>query len=140
MWLPAKIISDREHARSTILVVERHACLRDVARVILERCGYRVLTAPSGRIAENILSNCTEIQLVLTDLEMPDGSGEKLAAWCQAHRPGVQVVFMREPSQAKPASGTWSVEMPFIHIDVLIETVREAMSSTRSSAMLECVA
>jgi DNA-binding NtrC family response regulator len=108
--------------------------------VILERCGYRVLTTENGRIAKRVLLDETSIDLVLADLEMQEISGQELALWCNANRPDVQVVLMSDASGGPVAPGAWTVEMPFIHIDVLIKTVREALNSSGLPRMLECAA
>lgn len=130
-------IGSRASGRATVLVVENHGCLREVARVILERCGYRVLTAANGRIAKRVLLDEAGIDLVLTDLEMQEMSGQQLALWCNANRPGVRVVLMSDAPGVPIAPGFCAVEMPFIHIDVLIKTVREALNSSGASRRLE---
>lgn len=124
---PAKCVRCRSGERATILVVERHECLRDVARVILERCGYRVLTAANGREAKCLVRDRTRINLLLTDVAMPDGSGQELALWCQANRPEMQAVLMSDTPSPLCPPGLWTIEMPFIHLDLLIKVVREAL-------------
>jgi CheY-like chemotaxis protein len=137
---PAEGVGSCGIGRATILVVENHACLRKVARVILERCGYRVLTAANGHVAKRVLREESGINLILTDFEFQDMSGQELARWCQARRPDVQIVFMSDTPGRSCERGSWAVEMPFIHIDILIKTVRDALNSVRVSRMMECAA
>jgi PAS domain S-box-containing protein len=79
----------------TILLVEDEAAVRDLARLVLERYGYTVLTAENGPAALEVWrKNKGGIDLVLTDLVMPGGlSGRALAAQLQAERPGLKVIF-----------------------------------------------
>ena len=79
----------------TILLVEDEAAVRDLARIVLERYGYTVLTAENGRAARDVWKQHKGgIDLVLTDLVMPGGvSGRALAEQLQAERPGLKVIF-----------------------------------------------
>ena len=58
--------------RASVLLVEDEPGLRDVARQVLEKCGYTVVTASSG---EDALERCRvrrlEPDLLITDVVMP---------------------------------------------------------------------
>jgi signal transduction histidine kinase len=79
----------------TILVVEDEAVLRDMAVLILEDCGYRVLEAGSGAEAIQVWErNRRHIDLILTDMVMPGGmSGRDVAKKIQAIEPQLKVIF-----------------------------------------------
>jgi signal transduction histidine kinase/CheY-like chemotaxis protein len=79
----------------TVLVVEDDTAVRTVVRALLEAQGYRVLDAPSGRAAlEMTLREEGAIDLLLTDVVMPEMSGRALAdALCAQGRP-IKVLFM----------------------------------------------
>ena len=79
----------------TILIVEDEPVLREMARDILEECGYRILEASSGREALDVWNQrANEIDLLLTDMVMPEGiSGVELAERLLAGQPGLKVVF-----------------------------------------------
>jgi CheY-like chemotaxis protein len=79
----------------TILIVEDEPVLRSMARDILEECGYRILEASSGKEALDVWNQrANEIDLLLTDMVMPDGvSGADLVEKLQASRPRLKVVF-----------------------------------------------
>jgi CheY-like chemotaxis protein len=66
-----------------------------MARDILEECGYRILEASSGKEALDVWNQrANEIDLLLTDMVMPDGvSGADLVEKLQASRPRLKVVF-----------------------------------------------
>ena len=79
----------------TILIVEDEPVLRDMARDILEECGYRILEASSGREALDVWNqHANEIDLLLTDMVMPDGiSGADLVEKLLASHPRLKIVF-----------------------------------------------
>ena len=81
--------------RETILVVEDETPLRRVVQMILERRGYRVLSAVDGLQAVKVWSeHQREIDLLLTDLVMPLGvSGMELARRLRRDRPDLKVLF-----------------------------------------------
>jgi CheY-like chemotaxis protein len=79
----------------TILVVEDEPVLRDMAQLILEELGYRVLSAGSGREALSVWEqHAGRVDLLLTDMVMPEGvSGVELAERILALQPNLRVVF-----------------------------------------------
>jgi two-component system, cell cycle sensor histidine kinase and response regulator CckA len=79
----------------TLLVVEDDATVGAMVRSVLTSCGYRVLAATNGREALALWRAAkAEIDLVLTDLIMPEGiSGGELGAKLQADKPGIRIVY-----------------------------------------------
>jgi PAS domain S-box-containing protein len=79
----------------TILLVEDDAHTREVARVLLEECGYTVLAAADGTDAVRTFGeHRDEIDLVLTDLIMPNMSGREAVEEMSRMRPGLRAIFM----------------------------------------------
>jgi CheY-like chemotaxis protein len=79
----------------TILLVEDEPVLRRVIRTLLTRKGYRVLEACNGLDALAIWEiSASEIDLLLTDLVMPEGlDGRDLANELQACKPELKVIL-----------------------------------------------
>jgi len=79
----------------TILVVEDETPLRDLVQEILEQKGYRVVTASTGVEALALWErHKQEIDLVFTDMMMPDGvSGTELAARVLSDRTDIKVIY-----------------------------------------------
>lgn len=79
----------------TILIVEDEEAVRGAAERILEGAGYRVIVAGNGGEA---LELCTEhegrIDLLLTDVIMPEMSGRDLAEQLRPSCPELRVLFM----------------------------------------------
>ena len=66
----------------TILLVENEAGLRKYLRQALKRHGYCVIEAASGREAlELARRNSGDVNLLLTDMVMPEIGGAELAAF-----------------------------------------------------------
>ncbi|MEK7781775.1 MAG: response regulator [Verrucomicrobiota bacterium] len=79
----------------SIFLVEDEPVLRKLTRTVLQRYGYRVITAVSGADALKVWpQHATDIDLLLTDLVMPDGiSGHDLARRLQAQKTGLKVIY-----------------------------------------------
>jgi signal transduction histidine kinase/ActR/RegA family two-component response regulator len=120
--------------QETVLLVEDEAAVRATARRILERHGYNVVEARHGRDA---LLEWKEheghIDLLLTDLRMPEMGGRELADTLRAERPELPVLFMSgyvdgvpEASKDSLGQGKGLVEKPFT-ADALLRAVRDAL-------------
>jgi PAS domain S-box-containing protein len=78
----------------TILLLEDSPPVRTAVRVMLERLGYTVLEAADGRAALGYAALRRPIDLLLTDVVMPEQSGREIAEKAGAMRPGLRVLFM----------------------------------------------
>jgi PAS domain S-box-containing protein len=79
----------------TILFVEDEPLLLEVGRRMLEGLGYRILPALGPREAIRISAeHGGEIQLLITDVVMPDMNGRDLASELFSLRPGLKCLFM----------------------------------------------
>lgn len=80
---------------ATILLVEDEAPLLHLQRRTLERAGFRVLAAGTGRQALDLVEHFSEpITLLLTDVVMPGMNGPELAAEITARFPEIKVLYM----------------------------------------------
>jgi two-component system cell cycle sensor histidine kinase/response regulator CckA len=87
---------DSETSRKrTIFVVEDEPTLRALVRRVLERGGYEVIEAASGLSALELWKEKkTHVDLLLTDMVMPDGiSGRQLAEKLKADNLQLKVVY-----------------------------------------------
>ena len=97
--LPAPAPADEEpatrHGTETIVVVEDDPSVRELVRLMLDGCGYEILSAPDADSAARL---CSEhpggVDLLLTDVVMPDVGGRVLAERLTALFPGLRVLFM----------------------------------------------
>jgi len=80
---------------ATILLVEDQAALRTLARDLLADAGHLVLTAHNGKLGlHTALAFKDRIDLLVTDVVMPEMSGPELAAQLNRLRPGLTVLYM----------------------------------------------
>jgi two-component system, cell cycle sensor histidine kinase and response regulator CckA len=78
-----------------VLIVEDDQPIRMLARSILERAGYRVLDASTAADAEALFDKETGgIDLLVTDVALPDGSGPALFRQLCEKRPSLRVLYM----------------------------------------------
>ena len=81
-------------ATETVLLVEDDDAVRRMVRVVLERAGYRVLSASNGPDAIECAAREPEpIALLLTDVIMPKMTGRELADRLVAVRPTLRVLY-----------------------------------------------
>ena len=117
----------------TILVVEDNEMAREVACSILKHLGYTVFTAISGNDALNFLDSHQEpVNLLLTDVVMPDMDGKTLYEKISRSFPNIRVLFMSGYTQNSIARhGVLDEGIQFIHkpfsIENLAAKVREAL-------------
>ena len=81
--------------RETILLVDDEKSLRKLAKRVLAAAGYRVLEASDGAVALRVAAEeVGEIDLVLTDVEMPTLGGRGMVDELHELSPGTRVLFM----------------------------------------------
>jgi two-component system, cell cycle sensor histidine kinase and response regulator CckA len=79
----------------TILLVEDEPTVRELAKEFLEEYGYRVLAAANGSEGLSVCKEFREkIDLIITDVVMPQMSGRELAEQARILRPETQVLYM----------------------------------------------
>jgi two-component system, cell cycle sensor histidine kinase and response regulator CckA len=77
----------------TILLVEDEDAVRDLVRRVLELAGYRVLSAARPSEAQRVAVD-EQIDLLLTDVVMPEMSGYDLATRVRLAQPASQTLFI----------------------------------------------
>jgi two-component system cell cycle sensor histidine kinase/response regulator CckA len=80
---------------AVILLVDDTDAVRNLMVRLLKRVGYRVLEASSGNAAlEAVETETDSIDLLLTDISLPDMSGVDLARKVQAILPEIKTLFV----------------------------------------------
>ena len=115
-----------------ILLVEDDEGVRDSTKGLLERLGYTVLDAASPTAALDILRvRGADIDLVLTDIVLPEMSGLRLAEQVRAERPSVRIVYMSAFPDAADRDGLDAgvnyLSKPFT-VDALARMLRDALT------------
>jgi CheY-like chemotaxis protein len=119
----------------TVLLVEDEPQVLALAARALERRGYVVLTAPDGASALRVAEAALErVDLLVTDVAMPDLDGRALARQLRERRPSLPVLFISGYTAASPAE----LEAPLLAKPftpaALAARVRELLDAARSSA------
>lgn len=85
-----------QYGAETILLVEDEQAIRDLVARVLRRQGYTVLEATNGAEALLVAAAYEDkpIDLLLTDVVMPQLGGQTLAAQLQGQYPGLKALFM----------------------------------------------
>jgi len=116
----------------TVLLVEDEQAVRELVRVILERAGHRVVEAATPETAIAQFDTMESVDLLLTDVVMPEMSGFDLFHTLAERRPSLRVLFisgytdyaMFEPTIAD--KGAAFLEKPF-SAEALIGKVRDVL-------------
>jgi PAS domain S-box-containing protein len=78
----------------TILVVEDDQSVRLLVREVLEELGYDAIEAPEAESAIPILSSRRPLDLMISDVGLPDMNGRQLAEIARQHRPDLPILFV----------------------------------------------
>jgi CheY-like chemotaxis protein len=124
---------DPDRGTETILLVEDEQLVRDLVCRVLENAGYRVLSASRPSEAERLLEQEHGVDLLVTDVVMPEMSGYELAARVSGSHPEMRMLFISGNAhvEAWPASIDGELlQKPFAP-DQLARTVRRVLDGPR---------
>ena len=114
----------------TVLLVDDEDGVREPASDHLRELGYKVFEAPDGVTALRMLETITRLDLLITDVGLPNGmNGRQVAEAVRQHRPGVPVLFITGYSGTTLGQGTEVVRKPF-NLDTLARRIQSLLSSS----------
>lgn len=128
-----------DSARSTlnnaaVLLVEDDEAGRVSLSSLLQRAGYTVHVAPDYRLALSLLEGEQRIDLLVTDIVMPDRvNGLALARMARLRRPGIKLLYMTGydiPGLVTEALGPL-LRKPFADEEFL-STIRQVLQSAET--------
>ncbi len=101
----------------TVLMVEDEASILTVGKMILNELGYTVLTARLPAAAINLAqAHHGEIDLLITDVLMPDMNGQDLARQIRILYPNIKILYMSAyPADIIAQHGQLEEVVNFIH-------------------------
>jgi CheY-like chemotaxis protein/PAS domain-containing protein len=124
-----------ERAKPVVLVVDDEAGIRSLLRKVLLREGFHVLEATQGKEGLDVAAaHKGRIDLLLTDVVMPEMGGIELAQKLHAARPGIKILMISGYMGAKGVEtenlpkGTLFLQKPFT-LNSLLDKVREALGA-----------
>ena len=137
VYLPAnkKIVKDTSvsidnlNGNKTVLMVDDEDLLLTMGQMVLSSFGYTVLTANSGHKALEFFSNTEQpIDLVITDVVMPNMSGRELTEHIQRISPNTKIIwssgYVRATTQLEHET---YLQKPFTSQD-LLRKVKQALT------------
>ena len=117
----------------TVLVVDDERLIRDLARRVLNRAGFEVVTAENGHVAvETFKNRHADITAVLLDMTMPRMNGKETLIELRRIRPNIPVVLSSGHNEEETrlgsgmAQATGFVKKPYSPQD-LVEAMRTAI-------------
>ena len=124
----------------TVLVVEDESAVRSVIARLLRSHGFRVLDVASAAEALTLMERDTDrtIDLLLTDVVMPEVGGWELAQRARVLRPGLPILFMsgyhpeQFARQGALAEGDRLLRKPFTP-QALTSEIRQLLDARRQS-------
>jgi PAS domain S-box-containing protein len=121
-------------ADATVLLVDDEAPLRILLAEVLVEAGYTVVQAENGQQAIEVLQSPRHIDLLVSDVGLPDGiNGRELADEGRALRPQLKVILITGYVQDAGVRNTLSgpdmhvLNKPFA-LDVFIDEVSKALA------------
>ena len=130
---PARALGGTE----TILLAEDEAAVRNLARRVLEKHGYKLLLAATGRDGVQVAEqHAAPIDLLVTDVVMPEMGGRELAQRLTARQPGLKVLFLSGYTDDAIVhhgvldAGVAFLQKPF-KPDDLVRKIREVLDDTQ---------
>jgi len=116
----------------TVLVVEDEASVRMLITEVLDVLGYRYLEAADAKAGLALLGREPQIDLLVTDVGLPDMNGRQLADIAREGRPGLKVLFVTGYAESTSvrggllAEGMEMMAKPFA-LDALGSKIREML-------------
>ena len=126
--IPIEKLEKKPDIRALILVVEDEALVRMMLVDVLDDAGFKVVEAAHADEALHILAAVPDVQVVVTDVEMPRGSinGFELARRVREDRQDIGVVIASgrvAPAPEELVEGAYFIEMP-LYPERLLELIR----------------
>jgi len=112
---------------TAILIVEDDVLANEHLEFILQQAGYEVVSATSADEATELLDDRQDIQLIVTDINLPGTmNGLRLAAAVKARQPAMNIIIVTgygAPKADEIPQGSLFVPKPY-SARTMIEAVR----------------
>ena len=125
-----------------ILIVEDDLAFGTMIKTWLGKKGFEVEKATSVGAAVKILQDAPTIDLILSDLRLPDHDGLTLLQWLRKHQMETPFIVMTSYAEVQNAvlamksGATDYIAKPF-HPDILLEKIQDALANSNSTTAPE---
>jgi two-component system cell cycle sensor histidine kinase/response regulator CckA len=135
---PAAVPTAPPHPGGTVLLVEDNGDVRALFSGFLRQAGFAVIEAADGRDALELFDGQpATVDLVVTDVVMPNMSGPALASALRARRPELKVIFVSGYADELDLERASPTRPAVLHKPVtrtaLVRTVSAAMAGTATA-------
>ncbi|WP_405053537.1 ATP-binding protein [Sphingobium sp. WCS2017Hpa-17] len=121
----------------TVLLVEDEDMVRAVAERALTRQGYKVLTANDGEQGLEVLNGAEKIDLLISDVVMPNMDGPAMVAQARRTHPNLPVLFMSGYAEEQLRKSIDIANVAFLpkpfSVNQLAEAARDALASASAA-------
>lgn len=122
----------------TILVVEDDSSTRIILTTLLEEEGFQVKPFPTAEEALNQIAGQEPVDIVISDLKLPDGSGLKILWAMKKLKPAAAFILITGYASVETAieavnEGAFAYHVKPLDIDALRSSVRNAIRQNDSS-------
>lgn len=117
-----------------VLLVEDESIVREITGEVLSHAGYHVLESSNAKQALQIASaHPGKIDVLLTDIVMPEMNGADLAHRMLNHRPGLVTIFMsgyaeQDLLRKTKLTSAIHIQKPFT-VNALLSRLSEALNA-----------
>ena len=120
----------------TILVVEDDSSTRIILTTLLEEEGFQVKPFPTAEEALNQIAGQEPVDIVISDLKLPDGSGLKILWAMKKLKPAAAFILITGYASVETAieavnEGAFAYHVKPLDIDALRSSVRNAIRQKR---------
>src|SRR5262245_40306411 len=119
--------------KARLLIAEDDADMRDLLQEVLEDVGHETVVAADGRAALALIQHQSEpLDLVITDVQMPNAKGDEILRAVREHRPEAPVIVItafgtvEQAVEMVKAGAFQYITKPFKTAE-LLDTVRQAL-------------
>jgi CheY-like chemotaxis protein len=118
---------------ATVLVVDDEPVICSLVAEVLQREGHSIFTAPCGSQALSLFRSHPEIDLLISDITMPEMDGLRLATKLRAEHPGLSVLLMSGCCENGQISKRFDFLPKPFSIAELVTRVRELVETCQAA-------
>ncbi len=116
---------------ATIMVIDDDERIRKILTLQLEKAGYNVITVANGSDALELIGQ-VDVDVVITDIRMPDITGDKILKYIKSHFPTIPVIMLTGVVDVETAvnimkSGAYDYLVKPVKREELLVTVHRAL-------------
>ena len=122
----------RLHKIPTVLVAEDQCLIRSAIGDFLQEDGFDVIFAPDGLRAEQILASDKDVQILFSDIRMPEMDGLTLARTARQLAPNVEILLTSCVEPVDLPHGVTFLQKPY-DVTQLSKKLREMLTGSRQA-------